>query len=128
MYQTNMKFKPTPPLYDLDHWMIGWNDPDATSPCVRVGPWPDLEGWSKEYDSTSGCCFVEYWPKLTRQQKLQEIVNGFFYLVLGEGLDPQAVHAEFWKIAEYRELELPFLGHGPYIMFQGEGRCDPYNP
>ncbi len=127
---------PDSPVFDLDSWMVGWNSRfypgsehrDAPPGSVEVGPWPDERRWSDRYSSTSGCCNVAYWPTLTHEQKLQEIVNGFFYLVLGEGLDPAAVHREFWKIGAYRELEMSYLGSGTYIVFQGKGDCNPYNP
>lgn len=128
---------PDLPVFDLDRWMVAWtpadsprgewNKDDAPPGSIEVGPWPDKTRWSDRYASTSGCCFTE-WRNLTHEQKLQDIVNGFFSLVLADGIDPRAVHREFWKIDAYRELELRFLGHGPYVMFQGKGRCDPYNP
>lgn len=120
---------PDNPMFDLDEWMIGWNsnfygkEPGS----VEVGPWPDTTGWSERYQLSSGCCYSS-WRGLTREQKLQDIVNGFFVLVLGHGLGPAAVHREFWKIREYRTLNMSFLGHGKYRVFQGKGRCDPYNP
>ena len=112
--------------YDLDHWMIAWNYDNGGND-VKVGPWPaQRSGWTDPFDATMGCCHVAYWPKLSREQKLQEIVNGYFYLVQ-IGLDPKAVHAELRKIEGYDGLELSFFGSGKYIMFQ-KGRCDPYNP
>ena len=120
---TNSIELPDAPAFDLDHWMIAW---DRDSGHVEVGQWPDETGWSKHL-STAGCCFA-YWKTLTRKQKVQELVNGLFFLVLSERLDPQAVHRELWKIRDYRKLKMSPLGMGSYIMFQGKGRCDPYNP
>lgn len=117
------------PLVYLDKFMIAWNSPDASRgvDSVEVGPWPDQTGWARDYRKSAGSCFAD-WRHLSKQDRLREIVNGFFYLVLGEGLDAAAVHRQFWKIAEYRELEMSFLGMGNHIIFQGHGKCDPYNP
>jgi hypothetical protein len=87
----NFDFSDTP-AFDLDGWMIAWNAADErlakkTGPgAVKVGPWPDKANWSHDYTSTSGCCISD-WHKLSRDQKLQELVNGFFVLVLSDGLD-----------------------------------------
>lgn len=126
---------PDSPVFDLDQWMVAWTPSwaqkreslDAPPGSIEVGPWPDNSGWSDRYKSTQGCCFTE-WHDLTHEQKLQDIVNGFFFLVLGQKLDTLDVHRELWKIEDYRKLKMRFLGNGPYIVFQGKGRCDPYNP
>jgi hypothetical protein len=125
--------------YDLDHWMIAWTpmriakweqQRGLVPGAVEVGPWPDRTGWSghERYASTAGCCFVDRWPKLTREQKLDELIRGFMLLVLGDGLDPQAVHREFSKIEGYLDYDGQLgLGMGKHIWFQ-KGKMDPYNP
>jgi hypothetical protein len=119
---------PNHPSYALDDWMIAWDSGRAGKVGrVKVGPWPDGTGWSDAYESTSGCC-NSGWHSLTREEKLQQLVNGFFVLVLGDRLDPAAVHAELWKISAYRELRLGVLGEGSHVIFQGAGECSPYNP
>jgi hypothetical protein len=124
---------PSTPVYDLDSWMIGWNHADAAKYSERipgkvcVGPWPDKTGWSREYGSTMGCCFT-HWRELTRVEKMHHIVNGFLMLVLAERLDPAAVHREFWKIADYREIGMGFLGMDASVMFTPSGLCNPCNP
>lgn len=114
-------------LYDIDKWMIGWNSPrDGKPESVRVGPRPDRQRWSQDYDRTAGCCNSQ-WHELTPDEKMRDLVTGFLFLVLGEGLDPQAVHREFLKIEGYQELEASFFGMGPHLMFQN-GQCSPYKP
>lgn len=114
--------------YDIDHWMVAWTPGDqGDTKQVRVGPWPDYSRWSDAYDMTSGCCNLRRWPTLTHHEKIQEILNGFFYLVLSERLDPDALLIEFLKIREFKDAEASFLGGYPYILFQ-DGKCSPYNP
>jgi hypothetical protein len=119
--------------------MIAWNPDEewiaestrlkAGPKAVEVGPWPDYTGWSNPYLCTAGCCAVAYWPKLrTREQKMEELIRGFFYLVLSEGLEPDAVHREFSKIRGYLEYEGSIgLGFGPAVFFQ-DGKMNPYSP
>ena len=114
---------PDHPVYGLDEWMVGWNSMFGSNRhrgTIEVGPWPD-RGWSRKYFSTRGCCFGR-WHHLTRQQKLQHIISGFLVLTVNEGIDTAAVHREFWKIADYRKLNVSFLGGRSYRIFQGEGR------
>ena len=116
---------PDSPEFGIDHWYVGWNSRllPNTDKCA---PYPDSTGWSQKFVSTAGSNYRR-WGTLSHERKLQEIVNGFLFLVLGQGIDPVAVHREFWKIGEYRNLEMSFFGSGECIIFQGKGRCDPYN-
>ena len=113
--------------YPIDGWMIAWSEREDSKPgAVEVGPWPDKTGWSDHYENTAGCCNAE-WSELSQEEKLQHLVTGFLVLVLGDGIDPQAVHREFLKIEGYAEMRAGYLGMGKYVLFQ-DGRCDPYNP
>ena len=122
------------PRYGIDNWMICWNagsasgwhhDSELTPGIVEVGPCPDYTGWSDKYQSSAGCCDFS-WKKLSQSEKLQHLVNGLFFLVLGPRLDPLLVHRELLKIKDYHDLKMGFFGSGAYTFFQN-GRCDPYN-
>jgi hypothetical protein len=123
--------------FGLDNWMVAWSpkfeNGDPAIPATRaahleIGPWPDYLGWSSQRSSlTSGCCYSA-WHALKRKQKLQHIVNGFFYLTLGCGFDPQIVHHEFMKIEGYDRLRLRYLGHPDECTMFQKGLCSPYYP
>lgn len=118
-------------LYDIDHWMVGWNSPEKSGPRsqeVKVGPWPDKTRWSDDFEATAGCCNATWHDELeTQEEKIDELIRGFFYLVLSEGIDPDAVHQEFSKIRGYLEYAGRVgLGMGKYTFFQ-RGRLSPYN-
>ena len=95
-------------MFGIDNWMVAWTPAWMTEQAdhprwrggqVRVGPWPDETGWSDAYACTAGCCNIPHWVALKfTEQKIDELIRGFFYLVLGQELDPQAVHREFSKI------------------------------
>jgi hypothetical protein len=128
------RLKPAP--YDIDGWMIGFNEQSYhqsdnsyerfTGKAVRVGPWPDRYRWSDAYHATQGCCFSA-WHKLTAEEKMEEIFRGFFNLVLGSGINPEALHRELCKIKGYLEYNgRSGFGIGSCAIFQ-RGRLSPYN-
>ena len=121
-------------LYGIDNWMVVWNSAPMTAQAghpggqVRVGPYPDETGRFAAYASSAGCCYPHWHELKTMEQKMDELIRGFFYLVLGEGLDPQAVHRGFSKIEGYLDYEGNVgLGKGPSVWFQ-RGKYAPYNP
>lgn len=103
---------------DIDNWMVAWTPAEAAgarSPVIRghappgsikVGPWPDERGWSDRYAMTIGCCMLERhkWPL---DHKVMMMFIDFHSCVVGDGIDPQAAHREFLKIAEYRRRISP---------------------
>src|SRR5215467_9452944 len=126
-----------PPPYSIDKWMIGCNPARYhesndrhdrfTGRAVRVGPWPDRYRWSNAYFITLGCCFSAWRELRTIEEKMNEIFRGFFNLVLGYGINPEALHRELCKIKGYLE----YAGRvgfslGNYRFFQ-HGRLSPYN-
>ena len=126
-----------PPPYGIDEWMIGYNSPNHhwsdssydrfTGRAVRVGPWPDRYDWSDAYDSTRGCCFSAWHELRTAEEKMEEIFRGFFDLVLGNGINPEALHRELCKIKGYLEYDgRTGFGTGRYTFFQ-RGRLAPYS-
>ena len=107
---------------DIDAWMVEWNRDTGD---VEVVAHP-AEFQRRAGYYSAGCCFR--WKHRTRAQKMDQIIRGFMFLVLGEGIDPQAVHREFSKIKGYLEYRGELgLGLGNYVWFQ-RGRMDPYNP
>ncbi len=95
--------------FTIDSWMVAWNakhtKPEVAGPlpagAVKVGSWPDLTGWSDDYDMISGCCDRYRIPEDLHGKVMMMFID-FHTLVVAEGLDPQAVHMEFLKIDEYR--------------------------
>jgi hypothetical protein len=89
--------------YAIDKWMAVWN---MDSREVKVGPWPDVSGWSGRYDMSLGCCSSNRHRMSAEGQAMMLFID-FHSLVIGRGLDPQAVHREFLKIDEYRRRISP---------------------
>lgn len=100
---------------DIDNWMVGWTpavDPQLlwsdryTPGSIEVGLWPDRRGWSDRYEYTIGCCILARgkWPL---HQKVMMMFIDFHTCVVRDGIDPQAAHREFLKIAEYRRRISP---------------------
>jgi hypothetical protein len=58
---------------------------------------------------------------------MEEIFRGFFNLVLGSGINPEALHRELCKIKSYLEYNgRTGFTIGSYALFQ-RGRLSPYN-
>ena len=83
-----------------DNWMIAWNKSGE----IKVGPWPDHNRWSDEYDFTVGCCFAAY-REMSNDEKQQHLLGQFVDLVLGWGIDPKAANSEFRKISTWCDLK-----------------------
>ena len=81
--------------YAIDEWMVAWNKGGP----VEVGPYPDNRGWSDRNDMSAGCCLAN--RGVSVEAKAMMLFIDFNKLVVGYGLDPQAVHREFLKIDEY---------------------------
>ncbi len=90
--------------YTIDTWMVAYNPGEPDS--VKVGPWPDRTGWSCQLDFTMGCCELARhgWPE---DRKVAMMFIDFHTIVVGDRMDPQAVHREFLKIDEYRRRISP---------------------
>ena len=78
--------------------MIAWNRETAE---IRVGPWPDQTGWSKRYRSTDGAC-MSFWRELDDTGLALMIFITFCQIVVRDSVPPQAAHAAFLEIDEYR--------------------------
>lgn len=64
-----------PSNYDGNNWMIAWTpEPDRGGPVVKVGPWPDRTGWSREYSCTSGCCYGHF-SGLDEEEQAHRLLN-----------------------------------------------------
>ena len=94
----------TPPALGIDNWMVAWTPGQPTA--VKVGPWPDRQRWSDKYDSTTGCCEDNHQGD-DLDRKIALMFIDFHTLVVGDSMDPQAVHREFLKIDEYRRRISP---------------------
>ncbi|MDX7953457.1 hypothetical protein P7D22_20025 [Lichenihabitans sp. Uapishka_5] len=89
--------------------MIAWNPAHGEAQRgheVKVGPWPDRTGWSRSYDNTGGSCYMERHDAELWQQIALMFID-FHTLVVGDNMDPQAVHEAFLAIDEYRERISP---------------------
>ena len=122
-----------------DKWQVAWNprrgtyglkrNGEAREPgAVKMLPMPS-DGEYHDFCCTSGCCnFDIEWAALSQEQLMDELIRGFFFLVLSEGIDPDAVHSEFSKIKGYLSYAGRVgLGQGHCVFFQG-GNLNPYNP
>ena len=114
-------------IYESNNYMIAWNyDP----PDVKVGPWPDLAGWSSRYFGSSGCCDAGFLGA-SRNEQVQRL-QGMALDLLFDGISPENVLREFSKIRVWREMGI-LLPPGYYerahlIDDQGNLRWSPHNP
>ena len=114
-------------IYEHDNYMIAWNyDP----PTVKVGPWPDLTGWSERYFSTSGCCYGSFLGASRNEQA--QWLQGIALDLLFDGHSRSEVLREFSKIRVWREMGI-LLPPGYYerahlLDDQGNLRWSPHNP
>jgi len=75
---------------------------DRTRGQVRVGPLGD-DGtfrWSVPYAMTTGACWTNR-DRMRGVKSVCQLLLDFNTLVVRDGIDPQAVHREFLKVAEY---------------------------
>lgn len=95
----------------IDAWMVAWNPVylrsdylragHAPPGAVRIGPWPDKDGWSIAYEFTTGCC-MSAWHQLKPDLKTAMLFIHFHTLVVRDGIEPLDVHREFLKLKQYR--------------------------
>jgi hypothetical protein len=78
--------------------MWGWN---RNSSQVEVGPHPDTTRWSDKYELTGGACQARYGHFQTRQEVTDFLCREALRIIVGDYVDPQAVHKAFCKIDEY---------------------------
>ncbi len=81
---------------------IGFED-RITCGGVKVGKWPDKNGWSDQYLMTIGACYSER-RKMSKHELEKMMFIDFHTLVVKDGFDPKILHQEFLKIDEYRKL------------------------
>lgn len=73
---------------------------------IKVGPWPDKTGWSRDYRFTIGGCLFER-HKFPKETIALLVLADFHTCVVRDGIDPLAAHREFAKIDEYRKRISP---------------------
>ncbi|WP_439814647.1 hypothetical protein [Zavarzinia sp. CC-PAN008] len=83
----------------LDGWMVEWDPGDPTS--VRVGPWPDRTGWTRNWTFKTGA-YDQDGSATTPAEQFGAMMTIFALLVVRDGLDPALLHREFRKIDAYR--------------------------
>jgi hypothetical protein len=93
----------------LKEALVAWTSKWRANPLrgahigIAVEPFrPGRHTITKLYKSSWGACNT-YVKKLTRRQRQLELMQLFNVLVLRDGLQPEEVHRELWKIDEYRE-------------------------
>jgi hypothetical protein len=104
-------------LLGIDNWMVAWTPAYARPEgryrpgSVEVGPWPDRTRWSDAYGMTCGCCTGRMLGGVSESAPIEVKVGRIFVvfhtLVVRDGIDPQAAHREFLKIAMYRRRISP---------------------
>lgn len=91
-------------MFTVYNWQVAWNpypelETDLRSiGLVKVGAWPDENGWSDKYEFTDGCCMLDW----KRENRALQMFVVFHTLIVRDGIDPQKAHREFLKIDEYR--------------------------
>ncbi len=98
--------------------MIAW---DRDQRMVKVGPHPNVTGWSNEYSRIVGCCFNKF-QDMEDSELAQALIREAIYM-MSEGVPPMMVLTEFSKIRIWREMRIT-LTSGEYWTFL-DGRNDP---
>jgi len=76
--------------------MIAWN-PNTNE--IKVGPWPDSTGWSKNYSMTSGACYLSRHRK-PNIWKMMNFIDAI-HIIIRDKVDPMAVHNAMLVLDEY---------------------------
>lgn len=126
------------PIYNDNDYMIAWNRPTGsrdysivrnsqTKRDVKVGPWPDTQGWSASYTSTSGCCDSHFdkWPE---EKQAQALIN-LAFMIACEGVPIDDILVEFSKIGVWQRMSYPLPGGTVERAFiDGNAVLNPHNP
>jgi hypothetical protein len=100
-----------PPFGDvpLKHAMIAWTPMQdrlaGTAGRIVIIPYlNDDRDWFKYFGVTdsTGACWAQ-WEKWTKQQRLLKLYIEAWHIIARDGISPEAVHAAFMVIPEYRE-------------------------
>jgi hypothetical protein len=78
--------------------MLCWNQNSAE---VALVPWPDYARASDRYDCTGLACNKDV-QRATFEQRKTIVFIEAWHLVIGDGVDPAAVHRALWPLDEYR--------------------------
>lgn len=109
----NLSADINPARYLEKDWMVAWNlDGDES---VKVGPWPDLDGWSQGYSMTAGCCY-DHISEMTEEEIGRALV-GTALQMLCAGIPAQMLLSEFSQIRIWREMWMDTL-EGQYKAFR----------
>lgn len=98
-----------------------WNRDSATYGQVKVGPWPDRSGWTRNYSRTCGACFTAT-HGMAEWQRIAMLFVDFNTLVARDNIDPTEAHRAFLAIDEYRWLISPDLKGATYPDEEEEGQ------
>jgi hypothetical protein len=92
--------------------MYAWTKHDtvsafaSTAGQIKVGPHPDMTGWSDDFAYSGGSCFLALKEKSEIEQVAKMFID-FHSIIVRDGIDPQLAHKEFLKIDEYRRYIAP---------------------
>lgn len=110
-------------------WMVAWNGRAQLGPVeVKVGPHPDVTGWSRgSHLATSGCCYFHFAELEPREQEIALL--GLAFGIVAEGVPVEDVLREFARIPEWRDMGvlLP-LGWCDHAFVSGRAGWNPHNP
>lgn len=84
----------------LENTIIAWTPGTAE---VECGPYPDRNGWSRQYRMTSGMCYTSWHDTSPVVRALLMFIE-FNAIVVRDRVNPEAAHQAFLAIDEYREL------------------------
>lgn len=86
-------------MYYTDNFMIAWTPKKG----LRVGPWPDTNGWSAGLDKSVGAC-LSYWDELSDAERSDKLIE-WAHDVIEDGIGVSMMCAEFAKIEYWDEAE-----------------------
>lgn len=79
--------------------MVAWS---RHTDQIKVGPWPQRDGWSKPYRYSVGACFLKV-REMTQDKVGGKVFIDFHSIIVRDGVDIAAAHKAFLQIDEYRE-------------------------
>lgn len=115
-------------LPTFDKYMIAHNLPrdPATPPYVEVGPWPDETRWTHGHFAWGYC--TAGFAESSDEEKALRLVGLALFLISTCRIPSDMVFAEFAKIREWRDMDIPLPGGMSTAFIPGNyGELNPHN-
>ena len=75
----------------------------ASTPIIKLFPFPCKEAIPREFESTIGACFSDVRELKTKAEVTAQVFIDFVHMVVRDDMDADRVHKAFLEIDEYRD-------------------------